>query len=248
MIDIHCHILPNADDGADSMTEALAMARAAAESGVRKIIATPHCNLPAMEEKHYVSYELRDRFLGLCLAVRKAGIPIEILPGAEILCTPDLPALLRDKRLLPLAGSRYLLVEFFFDESLDFLDRMLGMILGRGLIPVVAHPERYEAVQHAPGCVEAWLEAGCVLQMNKDSLLGELGHRAEFTAHWLLRRNLIQLAASDAHHAFRRTPDLDELRRCLSQVYSPACAELLLHTNPQRLLQNLPLLQMPSNP
>lgn len=248
MIDIHCHILPNADDGAETMDESLSMIRAAAESGVTAIIATPHSNLPAVPEKHYVSYALRDRFVDLCLAVRNAGIPVEILPGAEILCTPDLPELLREKQLLPLAGTRYLLAEFFFDEPLSYLDHMLGVIRAFGLIPVIAHPERYDAVQATPGCVESWLDAGCVIQLNKGSILGELGHRAEFTSHWLLRRNLVHLAASDAHGAVRRTTPLDELNRCLSRMYSPDLANTLLDHNPQRLLQNLPLLQTAAYP
>lgn len=248
MIDIHCHILPNADDGAESIAESLAMARAAAASGVRTIVATPHSNLPALREKHYVSYDLRDRFVALCLAVREAEIPLEILPGAEILCTPDLPELLQKKRLLPLAGTHYLLTEFFFDEPLSYIDHTLDMIRRHGLIPVVAHPERYDAVQASPDCVQSWLEAGYAVQLNKGSILGELGHRAEFTAHWLLRHNLIQLAASDAHGAVRRTASLDSLHRCLSQVYSPACADLLLVHNPHRLLRDQPLLTAPVDP
>ena len=99
MTDIHCHILPDADDGAETMEDALSMARAAAASGVKTLLATPHCNLPGSVEKNYVSYDLRDRFVALCLAVRQAGIPLTILPGAEILCTPDLPELLLQKKL-----------------------------------------------------------------------------------------------------------------------------------------------------
>ena len=237
MTDIHCHILPASDNGAETMADALAMIRAAAAGGVTSMVATPHCNLPGDCEKNYVSFGLRDRFVALCLAVRQEKIPVEILPGSEVLCTPELPELLYAKQLLPLAGSRYLLAEFLFDEPLSFMDAMLQTIANYGLVPVVAHPERYDAIQQQPQAVSDWLERGYALQLDKDSILGGLGGRAERTAHWLLERKLAQLAASDAHDPIRRTTPLDELRSLLSQAYSPACADLLLRDNPRRILR-----------
>lgn len=118
MTDIHCHILPGVDDGAATPADALEMARMAAESGVRTIVATPHCNLPGAPEDNYASPALARRLEALRRAIEAEGIPLEILPGAEILCTPQVPELLREGRLLTLASSRYLLLEFYFDESL----------------------------------------------------------------------------------------------------------------------------------
>lgn len=245
MTDIHCHILPASDDGADTMDDALAMARAAADSGVTAILATPHCNLPGAVEKNYISLDLRDRFVALCLAVRQAGIPLSILPGAEVLCTPDLQELLNQKKLLTLAGTRYLLIEFIFDEPLSFINDRIAVVRANGLTPVIAHPERYDAVQQTPHAVEDWREQGCVLQLNKDSILGMLGHRAERTAHWLLGRGFAHAAASDAHDPAVRTTPMDELRIFLSQAYAPAYAELLLDRNPSRILNGLPVSQPP---
>ena len=244
MTDILCHILPDADDGAETMEDALSMARAAAASGVKTLLATPHCNLPGSVEKNYVSYDLRDRFVALCLAVRQAGIPLTILPGAEILCTPDLPELLLQKKLLPLAGTRYLLVEFIFDEPQSYIDDMLQAVIDHGFIPVIAHPERYDAVQQEPYAAAQWLEQGCVIQLNKGSILGTLGHRAEQTAHWLLDRGFAHVAASDAHAPSVRTTPLQELYAFLSQAYSPAYADLLLNSNPSRMIQKLPVRQI----
>lgn len=247
MIDIHCHILPAADDGAKSLEESLAMAQAAVSSGVSTILATPHSNLPSMEEKHFVSFALRDRFVSLCLALKQAGIPLKILPGAEVLCTPELPDLLQQKKLLSLAGTSYFLAEFIFDESLAFMQSMLQIIRSHGYIPVVAHPERYDAIQKHPYAAGQWLEDGCVLQLNKGSILGELGSRAELTAHWLLGHGLAQIAASDAHDSTIRTTPLLELHSFLTQAYSRTNADLLLRSNPTRLLNGLPLQRVPSN-
>ena len=115
MIDLHCHILPGVDDGAASDEESLAMARLAVESGVTAIAATPHCNLPG-GPRNYVDAALRDRFLHLARLLVREEIPLRLYTGAEVYATPEVPALLRDRRLLTLGGSRYLLVEFGFDE------------------------------------------------------------------------------------------------------------------------------------
>ena len=91
LTDIHCHILPGVDDGAETMEDAVLMARMAWERGVRRVVATPHCNLPGLD--NYRSPRLSERFSLLQQAVREAGIGIELLPGAEVLelqgCTLD---------------------------------------------------------------------------------------------------------------------------------------------------------------
>ena len=170
MVDIHCHILPNCDDGADSMETALLMAQMAVDSGVDTVIATPHCNLPNVKEKNFRDAPLALRFVELMQRLRDAGIPLEIQPGAEVMCMPDTIELLRKRQLVTLARSDYLLVEFFFDERVDFMEDMLSAIRAEGLIPVVAHPERYEALQQTPTVIQRWFESGYIIQLNKGSL------------------------------------------------------------------------------
>lgn len=243
MTDIHCHILPFVDDGAGSMEDALEMARMAAESGVTAIIATPHCNLPYEKEKNYISQHLQEQFFRLQQAVKAEGIPVTVLPGAEVLCTPEVPELLRQGKLLTLAGSRYLLVEFFFDEDLDYMDQMLSAIASQGLLPVIAHPERYESVQRTPRIVERWFRNGYVIQLNKGSILGRLGRRAARTAEWILSRGLAHVVASDAHSPVMRTPQMDELVQFLTEVCAPEYVDILLDINPGRIRSDRSILQ-----
>ncbi len=240
MIDIHCHILPGVDDGSPGLAESLEMARMAADSGVTDIIATPHCNLPGQGPKNYRGPQLEESLRELQEGIRRLGIPLRVHPGAEVFCTPELPELLREQRLLTLNGSRYLLTEFFFDESLVYMDRMLAAIWQQGLTPVLAHPERYDAVQQDPYIIRRWFESGYLIQMNKGSLLGRLGHRAQHCARWLLERGLIHLAASDAHRPDVRTPHMKLLWEQLEEDYSTDCARLLLEENPRRILMNRP--------
>ena len=242
MTDIHCHILPFVDDGSENIEDSLAMARLAAESGVSAIIATPHCNLPYHGPTNYKSAQLAQRFIQLQDAIVNAGIPLRIFPGAEILCTPEVPDLLRQGKLLTLAGSDYLLVEFFFDESLTYMDDMLSAVAAEGLIPVIAHPERYEAVQRNPHVVERWFRDGCIIQVNKGSILGRLGRRAELTSEWILSRGLAHAVASDAHSPLVRTPQMTEVFQHLSDYYAPEYEDILLNLNPARILDGLPVL------
>ena len=242
MVDIHCHLLPGVDDGADSLDSAVEMARMAADSGVRAIIATPHCNLPHDGEKNYISESLHRQFLQLRQAVSQAGIPLNIYAGCEVLCSPDVPDLLASGKLLTLAGSRYLLLEFFFDEDLDYMDRMLRAVSELDVVPVIAHPERYEAVQRLPQVVERWFRDGYIIQLNKGSILGRLGRSAAHTAHWILSRGLAHTVASDAHSPEVRTTRMTELIHYLSEVCSEPYLDVLLERNPRRILENRPIL------
>ena len=243
MTDIHCHILPQVDDGAESLEDALEMARMASESGVTHMIATPHCNLPYTDQKNYASEQLLERFLILQNQIKQADIPLSLYPGCEVLCTPDVPKLIRQGELLTLANTNYLLTEFFFDEDLSYMDDMLSAIAAEGLTPVIAHPERYDTVQHIPHIVERWFRNGYIIQLNKGSILGRLGRRAKNTADWVLDHGLAHVVSSDAHTPFIRTPDMTQLRQYLLDFYAPEYTEILLNLNPSRILNGRSVLR-----
>lgn len=243
MIDIHCHLLPQVDDGAADPETALLMARMAVASGVDTIIATPHCNLPGAEQKNYRTLELAGRITALQKAITAEKLGLTILPGAEVLCTPEVPELLRQRKLPTLAESRYLLVEFYFDEDLHYMDDSLCAIAAEGIVPVIAHPERYGAVQQMPRVIDRWFHEGRVIQLNKGSILGRLGRRAEQTAQWILAHGLAHAVASDAHSDQVRTPQMSELREHLEENCGIAYTALLLEENPLRICKNLPLVQ-----
>lgn len=240
MIDIHCHILPEVDDGADDMEDALEMAHLAYESGVRAIIATPHSCVPAFSP-NFKSVGLLNRFRRLGEEIAAAGIPLKLYSGAEILCTRELPELLESGRLLTLANTRYLLVEFYFNSDPDFISSMLKLIKSNGYIPVVAHPERYETVQERPFLVDEWHDRGYVIQVNKGSITGRLGYHAQQTARWILSNGLAHVVASDAHGAYRRTPMMDRLYRHLEDELADGYSELLLKINPKQIICDKPV-------
>ena len=234
-MDLHCHILPGADDGARDLGEALAMLCLARDSGVTEIAATPHFNgtrqsLPRLKE-------LYSRFLLLQKAAREEQIDITLYPGAEILCLPQTVQLARDGALPTLGDSRCVLLEFHFDTPAEVMDALLDGIAQWDYLPVVAHPERYDTVLEDPRIVQRWFEKGYVIQLNKGSILGSFGYRVQKTAEWLLLGGLAHLVASDAHSARQRTPDMSRLRQHLEDLVTMDYLYLLLEENPARLIR-----------
>jgi protein-tyrosine phosphatase len=242
MIDIHCHILPDFDDGAESLEEALDMARMAAATGVTDIVATPHFQgepgtlelLPLMQRQFRV----------LSSALTQAHIPVQLHPGAEVLCLPDTISLAVAHQLPTLAGTNYVLSEFYFDESYSFMDETLSEIADCGYKPVIAHPERYDVIQRDPRLLHRWARQGFVIQMNKGSVLGSFGSRVEQTANEILAMGLAHLFASDAHSCERRTPNMEGLYRWTEEFCDEECARMLLVENPGQILQGLPIVAL----
>ena len=240
MTDIHCHILPDFDDGADCLEESLAMARMAAASGVQSIAATPH--FPGVPESLEQLDVLSERFNTLSRAIREEGIPLTLHRGAEILCLPETPELAKAHVLPTLGETDYLLTEFPFHTPGDTMTRMLHDLREAGYRPVVAHPERYGAVQAEPRLAAYWFRhMDCVLQLNKGSALGAFGSRVQQPARLLLDQGLVHIVASDAHSSCRRTPHMSRIRDWLSETCGPEYTAILLHRNPARLLSGRPM-------
>ena len=238
MVDIHCHIVPEVDDGAWDLDAAMEMARLAVKSGVRRIIATPHFQ-GKPEHLESVSYIVH-QFKRLESSIKRERLELELLPGMEVLCVPETMELARMGQLPTLGNSRYVLTEFYFDASWEFMDATLQELRRCGYMPVVAHPERYGAVQRDPGLARSWFARGIVLQINKGSVLGAFGRRAEDTALRLLYRGTAHVIASDAHTPEVRTTDMGPVRQWAREHLGREYTKILLEDNPGRISRGRP--------
>ena len=234
MIDLHSHILPELDDGSYSLQESLAMARMAVDSGVTVMVATPHC-ADARAKEVYAAWKM------LRQALQESRIPLKLFPGMEIFGTGDTLRLLQEGKLFTLNGSRYPLIEFSFHADADRASRILQNLCKVGLRPIVAHPERYSYVQYDPELINKWSRMGCLMQINRGSLLGRFGTSAQEMAIEIVERNFAAIVASDAHSSQMRTPWMEDVKKLLIQEFSPVCARLLLLENPSRILKDLPI-------
>lgn len=234
MIDLHSHILPGLDDGARNLEEAMEMARLAVESGVTAMAATPHCTDRNARRVRAATLMLRD-------ALQEAGIPLRLYMGMEIFGTPQTAALLREKKLFTINNSRYPLVEFSFPSGGKVQTQILQDMIRAGYRPLVAHPERYDSVRNDPELVNLWKKMGCLLQVNRGSLLGRFGSEPRQMALELVNRGFAAVVASDAHHHDMRTPWMQDVYKLLSREVSPLAADYLLLHNPRSILKNNPL-------
>ena len=239
MVDIHCHILPEVDDGAWDMEAAVAMAKIARDSGVKKIITTPHFKgePAALESVGLFRHQLRL----LQSRLKRESVEVELLPGAEVLCVPQTMELAQTGRLPTLGTGRYVLTEFYFDASAGFMDETLHGLRQMGYLPVVAHPERYGVVQRDPELAARWFHRGIVLQVNKGSVLGAFGRRAEDAAVRMLCRGNAHIIASDAHSPEVRTTDLQPVRHWCMDHLGQAYTKILLEDNPGRIAAGKPM-------
>ena len=137
--------------------------------------------------------------------------------------------------------SRYVLTEFYFDASWEFMDSTLETLRAMNYQPVVAHPERYSAIQYDPGRARSWFEREIVLQVNKGSVLGAFGRRAEETAVRLLYRGNVHIIASDAHSPERRTPDMTAVQEWAREHLGREYSRILLEDNPGRITRGRPM-------
>ena len=241
MIDIHAHILPGLDDGSDRTRTSLRMAALAARSGVTDLIATPHSNQRGRFE-NYASEELERQFLRLKEILHQENIDLRLHLGMEIYATSDLPALYRAGKLLTLAESRYLLLEFGFHDDAYYMEHVLRDVLDLGVTPILAHPERYKALQALPDILVDWVRSGVHLQINKGSLSGFFGRESFRLAVLMLDHDLASFVASDAHRADQRTPVLRDAYHWVTEHYSERLADRLLRQNPARVLRSEPLI------
>lgn len=231
MIDLHSHILPELDDGAQSLQESLAMARMAVDSGITAMVATPHC-IDDRTREVYQAWKLLNQ------ALRENEIPLKLSLGMEIFGTSHTVRLLKEGKLFTLNGSRYPLVEFSFQSTGEEETYILGSLCKAGYRPVVAHPERYVYIQRNPRLANQWQKMGCLMQVNRGSLLGRFGRSAQILGVELVERGFATVVATDAHSSRVRTPWMRDVREILAKEISPYCARTLLLDNPRKILKN----------
>lgn len=236
MIDLHAHIIPGFDDGAQTIEDALDMARTAVGSGVRIMTATSHADFSSLDPQIMIQ-EYRRGLSALRSAIGRACLPLRIASGMELLVNESLLHYAENHPLPSLNGSGYLLVEFYFDIGYGEALRRLEVLRKMGYRLVLAHPERYDFTKQDAGRAAELADRGIILQINKGSLLREFGERSYHAAEWILSRGLAGVVASDAHDPVLRTPDLAEVADILAMDYGAEAAEVLLKKRPAEILK-----------
>lgn len=221
-VDPHCHILPGVDDGASDLKVSLAMARRAVANGVQTTVATPHAAHPSLTLRLHRD-ELRAKVAALQSSLDAEGIPLRLLPGQEFYLGPELPELFQREELITWADQdRHVLIELGFQSVHSCLWDVLDFFVARGLVPIIAHPERYAWWPTAPPeLLPRLIEMGCWFQYNVTSLAGGWGPAKRDRALALLARTPHFIIGTDSHDATDRYWSVDEARAAIVPFRAP---------------------------
>jgi protein-tyrosine phosphatase len=208
-VDVHSHVVPSGDDGARSIEAGLELCRSAAQSGTSVLYATPHVwpILPLTAEREEA---IRAAHADMTPAAAAFGLDLQL--GYEL--TPAAALLEEDPNRFRLGELPAALMEVPFQGSLKLAERLAEHIEATGLVPVIAHPERSQAVLDDPTFPAAMHERGWLLQVNATSVVGYHGSEIETIAWQLIESGLADLVASDGHRT-ARPPHLDEAFRAV---------------------------------
>jgi len=232
LIDLHVHILPGLDDGPGSLDEALAMARCAYADGTSAVVATPHVITglyPTNREKILAAVAHFNEIL------QENEITLSVLPGAEYRLEPDLPERQTRGELLTLNDAgRYLLVELPLSLIPGCTGRVIFELLLRGVVPVIAHPERNSSLAKDPSLLYDLVSRGALAQVTAGSITGMFGSAAASAARIFLEHGCAHFVASDAHSPHGRAPVLSSAAREAERLIGKANTQSVLIVN-QRL-------------
>jgi protein-tyrosine phosphatase len=203
VIDLHCHALPGIDDGPVALQDAVALGRAQQEAGVRTVVATPHVDWDYPNDARRIAAHVQE----VNEALARAGIAVEVLPGAEVALTRAVELDDDELRALTLGGGPWLLVEppFTPTPAAAVVTAMHG-IAARGHRIVIAHPERCPAFLHDHAALEDLVARGMLCSVTASSLTGRFGREPQRLGMAMVRDGLAHDVASDAHGAHHRRP------------------------------------------
>lgn len=212
MIDFHTHILPGFDDGAKTLDESIQLLKMEEEQGVDTIVLTPHYYHEREDLKSFLQRR-QQAYERLMTTVQKQGIPIRFYLGAEVRFTRWLAS--EEAVDLCFTSEGLILVELPFQMCPPHVEQTLSEMQLQGMIPILAHVDRYPYLRHKPDLLYQWISKGAFAQINADALLKD-----KDTASFVLagmKHNLIHLMGSDTHSVDKRPPKLLQAMQVLEQ-------------------------------
>ncbi|WIV12086.1 CpsB/CapC family capsule biosynthesis tyrosine phosphatase [Proteiniborus sp. MB09-C3] len=233
MYDIHCHILPEIDDGANSMEEAINMAIMAKENGIEVIFATPHY----IEGVGYKdsSYN-REALEKLNSELEKRNIDMKIYLGCEVYSTCDALKLLEKGLIATLNSSNYMLIELPMHDIPIYIETMIYNLKLKGITPIIAHPERNTKIIENPNILHTLISKGALAQLNLPSLLGMYGESVKNTAEVLLKHDMIHFVGTDAHKPSKRYYRINEVLDILNDLIGGEKTLKITEINPEAVI------------
>ncbi len=231
VIDIHSHMLPGVDDGCESKEEALAMLKMYENQNVEAVVCTPHygsCGIPNADVNGTFDW------------LASTGSPVKLYLGNEILFTRSTLMDVRRKRAMPLAGSKYVLIEFeewAYNTSAEDILNGVAWLAQSEYVPILAHPERYHFLRSNPNFCEKISKNGVKFQINAYDICENSNELTKSLAQRLLKKRLVSFIGSDAHGAERRSPALQTGVKWIYDHCPEDYADAIVHDNAAKILK-----------
>ncbi len=210
MIDIHCHMLPAIDDGARSDNESLRLATAAVDNGITHTLCTPHIHFGRFDNSKAL---IAEKVSGLRALLNKNSIALSVAAAAEVRFDIEILSAIERNEIPFLGhwrGDNVLLLELPTGHFPKGFEQFIRLLKARAVTAMIAHPERNKGILREPKLVSTLIKSGCLLQITAASLTGNFGERIQEFAETMIRENVVDVVASDAHNHKKRPPLLKQ--------------------------------------
>lgn len=231
--DIHTHIIPGVDDGSQNIEETREMLKIADSEGIHTIVATPHFIAGRSCSKEKVI----ERFHLLVDEAKKISEDFCIYLGNELYYSSDIVEDLKEQNAFTMAESKYVLVEFSVMETYRNLKEGIQEIMMSGYRPILAHVERYQCMREI-GHVSELVDAGCYMQVNATSFLGNFFDKQSKYCKKLMGFGYVHLIGSDCHNIEHRRPMMKQTYLYLQKYFNRDSLDEIFFTNPRKVINN----------
>lgn len=232
--DIHCHIIYGVDDGAQDRETAAEMLRIAHSEGIRNIILTPHYKV----HHHADINTVNEKALKLKKIIEDEGLDIRLFLGSEIQYFADAPSYIEDGHIARMCGSRYVLAEFMPKDDIRHIKAGLYDLQSSGYLPILAHIERYECMLGNIDHARDLKNSGIYIQVNAGSIDGVFGAATKKYSRNLIKEDLVDFIASDAHNTQKRAPRFKKTIKYLERKKGSDYVERIFIENPSNIISD----------
>ena len=234
MKDLHSHFLYGVDDGAKTLEETKEMLQNAKNNGVTDIVFTPHY----IDESKYISEVSKNKNLIDEIKPIADKLNINIYLGNEVYISNNIINLKRENKLTTIAQSRYMLIEIPMHSKINEIKSIFFSLINEGIVPILAHPERYEAYYKDFDFFYELKSMGVLMQINFVSLVGLYGNHAKYMAKKLLKLGLVSFVGSDIHHPDNRYNYLKRAEKIILKSVGEANTKKILEDNFTSVIKN----------
>lgn len=205
-VDIHTHLLP-IQDGPEDTEQAIRAIRIAEERNISKIVVTPHY---ISGDTSYNRNDVFNLFNVLKKETQKRGIGVKLYLGNECVIDDRIIEDIKEGKALTLGGTRYVLCEYpFYQVPFNYMN-IIHQLIDNGYKPIIAHPERNIYFASNIDSIAELKQNGCMIQVNAESVIGKYGYKCKKHSLKLIKDQMADIVASDAHSDSLRSPDLLE--------------------------------------